>query len=65
MKLQFVVTVEMPKGVTVAEMRGYIGDAVSVWCGGKDPESAIYKLDPDSVTVRPVPQPAKTPAKAK
>lgn len=46
---QFVVSVEMPAGVTVEEMEAYIEQAVGCWKGGKDPESPIYDLDGKTV----------------
>lgn len=59
MKRQFVVTVEMPPGVTVAGMADYISEAVAVWAGGKDPESAIFQLNGGAVRVKPVPVPKR------
>lgn len=48
---QFVVTVEVPPGVSIEEMEGYIETAVACWKGGGDPESAIYDLKGDTVRV--------------
>lgn len=56
---QFVVTVELPEGVTVAEMTGYIDRAVSCRKGGMDPDSPIYDLDGKTVRVRHVPKKRK------
>lgn len=65
MRREFVVSVDMPDGVKVAEMAGYIGDAVATYKGCLDPDEAIYGLDGNSVKVRPVPKPKATPAAKK
>lgn len=64
MKRQFVVTFEMPAGLTVDEAAEYVRQAVACWAGSKDPESAIYDLDKSSVRVEAVkakrkPQPTR------
>lgn len=48
---QFVVTVEVPPGVSVEEMEGYIEEAVAVWKGGGAPESPLFGLKGDTVRV--------------
>lgn len=55
MKRKFIVTLEIPRGVTVSEMKNYIEDAVACWKGGGDPEGALFDLDGDSVKVVAVP----------
>lgn len=59
---KFVVSVEVPDGMTADEMAGYIEEAVRAWSGGKDPEDPIYGLNRNSVKVmkqRQVKKPAK------
>lgn len=53
----FRVTVTIPDGVSVAEMRAYIREAVQTWCGSFDPENdPLFDLDYDSVKVVALPQ---------
>jgi hypothetical protein len=52
MKRQFIVTVEMPNGVTVKEMKEYILDAVATWKGQLDPECDLFWLNSDKVRVK-------------
>lgn len=58
---QFIVRVDMPADVSSEEMRDYIRAAVKSWKGGAHPDDAIYYLDQNSVTVRPVPKPKPPP----
>ena len=62
---QFLVTLEVPKGVTLAEIEGYIKEAVQVWCksgdGGCDDKTGeandpLFDLDAKSVKVKQVKQ---------
>lgn len=52
MKKSYVVTVDVPTGVSVPEMREYIREAVGCWCRGMNPEYPIYDLDADKVRVK-------------
>jgi hypothetical protein len=52
----FIVSLDMPRGVTVPEMQQYIESAVRVWKGQLMPEQPIFDLDADSVQVTPVKQ---------
>jgi hypothetical protein len=63
MKRQFVVTLDMPKGVTADEMATYIEESVAVWKGHMDPDEPLFDLDGDSVRAKAVPR--KRPAKSK
>lgn len=56
----FAVGIDIPKGVTLTEMRDYIRDAVASWKGQLEPPRAygdntprdpLFQLDGDSVTV--------------
>lgn len=49
MRREFVVSLEMPWGVTVPEMEQYIEVAVGTWHGGMDPDAPIFDLDGDTV----------------
>ncbi len=51
-KEQYIVEIERPEGVSVAEMKEYIRDAVGAWKGGMHPEDAIFYLDHDSIKVK-------------
>lgn len=51
MKARFLVTLEIPDGVTPSEMLCYVGEAVSSWCKGTDPEEPLFDLDRDTVSV--------------
>lgn len=51
MTTKFIVTVEIPEGMTQAEMASYIKEAVRCWAGSKDPDSAIFDLNRKSVKV--------------
>lgn len=59
MRRKFTVSLEMPEGMTLADMAAYIEDAVASYRGCKDPEEPVYGLDPDSVRVVAVPVPRK------
>ena len=50
-RFAFIVEVDNP-GVTEAEMRAYVEDAVSTMKGCYDPQENIFQIDGDSVTVR-------------
>lgn len=53
----FRVTVVIPEGVSVAEMREYIREAVRMWCKSFDPENdPLFDLDYNSVRVVALPQ---------
>ena len=51
MRKLFRVSVELPTGVTAAQMRVYIYDAVASMKGSYHPEDPIFNLDSDSVKV--------------
>jgi len=55
---RFEVTVEIPAGVTVREMEGYIREAVQCWVGHMDPEEPIWAIDKDKVRVKRVKEPS-------
>ena len=50
-KKDFIVSVDIPKGVTIAEMQQYIEDTVGGWSGGLDPREPIFELTMEDVTV--------------
>lgn len=51
----FLVTVDLPKDVTIKQMRDYIEEAVGTWCRSLDPENnPLFDIDADSVKVRRV-----------
>lgn len=54
---QFLVTLDVPKGVKVGEMAAYIRDAVGTMAKSEDPGGALFALDADGVKVRSVPVP--------
>jgi hypothetical protein len=56
MRRSFIVSLEMPKSVTVPEMKEYVESAVRVWKGQLHPDQPIFDLDADSVQVTPVKQ---------
>lgn len=56
MKRQFVVTLEMPEGVTAAGMADYIANAVGFERGRRNPEDPLFRLDAGSVRVKSVPK---------
>lgn len=51
---RYFVTVQIPDGVSLTEMRWYIQEAIELWCKGKDPEDPIFDLK--KVHVRKVKQ---------
>lgn len=51
---QFLVTLDIPPGCTVAEIREYIKDAVGTWHKGGDPVEPLFRLDDDSVKVKSI-----------
>ena len=55
--ISFLVTLDLPDGVTPAELAEYIDDAVCSWCKGQDPEDPIFDLDRESVNVALVKEP--------
>jgi hypothetical protein len=53
----FLVKVDVPDGITIAEMRDYIENAVQTWYGQMDPDSDFFlKFDSESVKVKRVQQ---------
>lgn len=56
MNRAFIVSPDMPRGVTVPEMQEYINSAVRVWKGQLFPEEPLYNLDRDSIHVTAVKQ---------
>jgi hypothetical protein len=59
-KRSFVVTLEVPDGVSLPEIRQYIREAVADYCKGTNPDEPLFALDGDKVTVRPLPEPKHT-----
>lgn len=51
MKYRFAVSLEIPKGATVHDVREYINDSVKTMRGCYSLEDPIFKLDADSVRV--------------
>jgi hypothetical protein len=51
-KRSFIVTLEVPSGVTIGAMCGYIEDEVKAGIGHYPPEDPIFNLDRSSVRVR-------------
>jgi hypothetical protein len=49
---RYVVELFRPDGVTSAEMRAYIEDAVASMKGSYHPEDPIFELDGDTVKVK-------------
>ncbi len=45
MKTKYVVTVNLPEGVTAESFRLYIKEAVACWKGADDPSEPIYDYD--------------------
>lgn len=56
MNRSFIISLDMPKGVTVPEMQQYIDSAVRVWKGQLPPEEPMFNLDRDSIRVTVVKQ---------
>lgn len=56
MKRSFVVSLEMPRYTTVAEMNEYIRKAVASSCGNMDPNDLLYELNRASVEVKHIPK---------
>lgn len=54
MKRSFIVTLEVPSGVTLEEMKEYIKNEVKCNVGSRSPEDPIFYLDKNSVTVKTV-----------
>jgi hypothetical protein len=61
MKVSFVVSLDVPEGSSVTDVKDYIEDAVRTWCGSlrsaggygeDDPGDPMFYLDKDSVKVR-------------
>lgn len=52
MKAKFIVEIDIPRGMSVDQMRKYITTAVVCDCGGYAPEDPIYHLDRESVKVK-------------
>lgn len=53
----FIVQVEMPRDVTVSEMRDYIEEAVSTWKGSLHPDEPLFDLKREMVKVVALPAP--------
>jgi len=65
---QFLVTLDVPPGTTVEDVRQYIDEAVSVWRGSlypgyingdDDPPHPLFDLDGESVKVKAIPKKRK------
>jgi len=54
---QFLVTLDVPKGVKVGEMAAFIRDAVGTMAKSEDPGGALFALDAGGVKVKAVSQP--------
>lgn len=50
----FLVSLDVPEGCTLAEIEGYIREAVQTWKGQGDPDEPLYELDWRSVKVKRV-----------
>jgi hypothetical protein len=49
---EFRVKIVLPGDMTVFEMRNYIEEAITTWCGSKNPEEdPVFDLDRESVHV--------------
>jgi hypothetical protein len=59
-KRAFIVTLEIPEGCTVEEIRQYIDEAVSLWAKSTDPDEPLFELDGEKVKVRPMSEPKHT-----
>jgi hypothetical protein len=46
-RIEFKVSLVMPDGLLVDEMKEYIADAVHCWGKGGDPEGPLFNLDQD------------------
>ena len=55
-KRQFIVTLDIPPGVTLPEMEEYIAEAVQIWQGQMHPEAPLRDLNGNSVRVKRIPQ---------
>lgn len=51
-KMRFVVELNLPPGVSVADMRRYIEDEVKANVGQLHPDDPLFRLDRNSVEVR-------------
>lgn len=51
---QFLVTIEIPRGATVEEMRTYIWDAIVTLKGGLSPDDPLFDIDRDSIKVQKI-----------
>lgn len=45
-KLQFLVEIAQPEGASVADVKAYVEDAVSTWCGSLCPPGGYDECDP-------------------
>lgn len=61
-RLHFKVSVDLPEGCTVTEVKDYIEESVATWRGCKDPDSAIFDLNSDTVRVDRIYKQKKTPS---
>jgi len=53
MKAIFIVSLELPEGVTAHDAATYIKHAVQVDCGNMHPSNPLFYLKRDSVKVKP------------
>lgn len=51
MKVNFLVSVELPDGVDISEMRDYVLDAVTTMVGSYPLDDPMFDLDRESVVV--------------
>lgn len=53
---QFIVAVDIPNGVTVAEVAQLIEDAVACWPKSMNPDDPIFDLDGKTIRVKAIPK---------
>lgn len=51
MKRSFIIEVDIPPNVTVAQMKEYIVSAVQCECGQRHPDDPLHSLDRDKVRI--------------
>lgn len=47
----FLVTMDLPRGATVADAKKYLEDEIKAACGGLNPMEPLFNLDRNSVRV--------------
>jgi hypothetical protein len=64
MRHSFMVSLNVPEGCTIADVKSYLLDCASAWKGSLDPQDPLFGLDGDSVSVRSIPRKHRTPCPA-